>query len=687
MHPKAAPCAGLGLASHDALGVTDFHGGIQPNRALIRVLPLVLSLGTVSMHRQVPGVERYDVECAGLENLSLFVTSCQIRSEEANCMLQQRHRRDCPPKSGRWPCSTSAAAAPPRLPPNPGAGRAAHQQQRHRRDCPPNPGAGRAAHQQQRHRRDCPPNPGAGRAAHQQQRHRRDCPRIRVLAQRHRRDCPRIRALAVQHISSSGTAATAPESGRWPCSTSAAVAPPRLPPESGALAVQHISSSGTAATAPRIRVLAVQHISSSGTAATAPRIRVLAVQHISSSGTAATAPRIRALAVQHISSSGTAATACPVRVSGGVFWRQRQRRDRLPRPGIRHGVLAAAATPRQPAASGHQAGCSGGSGNAATVSRVRVSGGVFWRQRQRRDRLPRPGIRRGVLAAAATPRPSPASGHRAGCSGGSGNAATVSRVRVSGGVFWRQRQRRDRLPRPGIGRGVLAAAATPRPSPASGHRAGCSGGSGNAATVSRVRASGGVFWRQRQRRDRLPRPGIGRGALAAAATPRQPAPSGHQVACTGDIGNAATACPRPGIRRGALAAAASTATACRVLAKAASTATACHVRASGGMHWRQRHRPRPPATSGRQVACTGGSGIDRDRLPRPGVRWHALAAAASTATACHVRASGGMHWRQRHRPRPPATSGRQVACTGGSGIDRDRLPRPGIRRIFWRLLV
>ncbi|MGL3998857.1 hypothetical protein ACR3LR_03355 [Pantoea eucalypti] len=87
------------------------------------------------------------------------------------------------------------------------------------------------------------------------------------------------------------------------------------------------------------------------------------------------------------------------------------------------------------------------------------------------------------------------------------------------------------------------------------------------------------------------------------------------------------------------------------------------------------------------MACTGGSGIDRDRLPRPGVRWHALAAAASTATACHVRASGGMHWRQRHRPRPPATSGRQVACTGGSGIDRDRLPRPGIRRIFWRLLV
>ncbi|MCX8966581.1 hypothetical protein EHW66_16830 [Erwinia psidii] len=189
MHPKAAPCAGLGLASHDALGVTDFHGGIQPNRALICVLPLVLSLVTVSMHRQVPGVERYDVECAGLENLSLSVTSCQIRSEEANGMLQQRHRRDCP----------------------------------------------------------------------------------------------------------------------------------------------------------QVRALAVQHISSSGTAATAPQIRALAVQHISSSGTAATAPQIRALAVQHISSSGTAATACPVRASGGMHWRRRQRRDRLPRPGIRRGVLAAAA--------------------------------------------------------------------------------------------------------------------------------------------------------------------------------------------------------------------------------------------------------------------------------------------------------------------------------------------------------
>ncbi len=491
MHPKAAPCAGLGLASHDALGVTDFHGGIQPNRALIRVLPLVLSLGTVSMHRQVPGVERYDVECAGLENLSLFVTSCQIRSEEANCMLQQRHRRDCPPKSGRWPCSTSAAAAPPRLPPesgrwpcstsaaaapprlppesgcwpcstsaaaapprlppNPGAGRAAHQQQRHRRDCPPNPGAGRAAHQQQWHRRDCPPNPGAGRAAHQQQRHRRDCP-----------------------------------------------------PNPGAGRAAH--------------------------------------------------------------------------------QQQRHRRDCLPRPGIRRGVLAAAATPRPPPASGHQARCSGGSGNAATACRVRASGGVFWRQRQRRDRLPRPGIRRGVLAAAATPRPSPASGHQAGCSGGSGNAATVSRVRASGGVLRRQRQRRDRLPRPGIRRGVLAAAATPRPSPASGHRAGCSGGSGNAATVSRVRASGGVLWRQRQRRDRLPRPGIGRGVLAAAATPRPSPASGHRAGCSGGSGNAATACP---------------------------------VRASGGMHWRHRQRRDSLPPSGHQAGCTGSSGIDRDSLPRP----------------------------------------------------------------------
>lgn len=27
MHPKAAPYAGLGLASHDALGVTDFSWG------------------------------------------------------------------------------------------------------------------------------------------------------------------------------------------------------------------------------------------------------------------------------------------------------------------------------------------------------------------------------------------------------------------------------------------------------------------------------------------------------------------------------------------------------------------------------------------------------------------------------------------------------------------------------------
>jgi len=56
MHPKAAPHAGLGLASHDALGVTDFHGGTQQNHSPIGVF-LLPYLCDCCVHRAIWRIE------------------------------------------------------------------------------------------------------------------------------------------------------------------------------------------------------------------------------------------------------------------------------------------------------------------------------------------------------------------------------------------------------------------------------------------------------------------------------------------------------------------------------------------------------------------------------------------------------------------------------------------------------